>query len=164
MLGVHLREAKHLAVRQLPADFLTHFLQIGDFLCAQRQTFLLVVGFQILDIDNRVWLLVNRKDILVQPVVNALEHRVMCCLARRYREVFLDTADALQSHVLGNFHGVRTPRRNHFAARTDEPSAQCLSLYRLGSAKKPYELLRLFRCKRMLGLYRQHRFCRRLKE
>ena len=122
VFGIDLRETENLAISQLAADFLADLLQVGNLFGTQRQPFLLVVSIQIIDIDNRVGLLVDSKNLLIQPVVNTLQHRVVFGLARGNREIFLNTGNAFQPHILSNFYRVRTPRRNHLTARTHEPS------------------------------------------
>ena len=144
VLGVDLREAEHLAVGQLAAQLAAHLVQVGDLLSAQRQAFLLVVGLQVVDVDDRIRLLADGEYHLVQPVIDALQHRVVIRLGRADGEVFLDAGDALQAHVLGDLDRVRAPRGNHLAARADEMSFHGLSTCRCRAAEEPHQLFRIF--------------------
>ena len=76
MLRIDLREAENLRIGQFSAVFLLDFVQIGDFLRRQRESFLFVVRLQVVDVANRLRLDVNRENLLVETVVFALQHRV----------------------------------------------------------------------------------------
>ena len=79
---VYLCKAVHFAVGQPAFQLLAYFVEVSYFFVAQRQSFLLVVGGDIFDIDNRVRLFTDREDVLVQAVVDALQHRVVFGFAR----------------------------------------------------------------------------------
>ena len=137
MLGINLCKAEDLAVGQRTAEVLLHLLQVRDFLGAERQAFLLVVGFQVLDVQDGFGLAVGGEDILIQALVHALQHRVVVGVLVLHGEIFLDARDALETHVLGNLHGIGAPRGNHLAARAHEVSRQVV--FSLGGSlpKKP---------------------------
>ena len=78
---VYLCKTVHFAVGQPAFQLLAHFVEVRYFFIAQCQSFLLVVGLDILDINNRVRLFADREDVLVQTVVDTLQHRVMFCFA-----------------------------------------------------------------------------------
>ena len=90
---------------------------------------------------NRFRLPVGRKYVLVQPLVHTLQHRVVVCILIFHREILFDAGNAVQSHVLGDFHGVGTPGSNHLAARADEMSFQVVFTFGGGFSKKPAEFV-----------------------
>ena len=87
---VHLCKTVHFAVCQPSFQLLAYFVEVSYFFIAQCQSFLFIVGFDILDVNNWVRLFADREDVLVQTVIDTLQHRVMFCFAGRNREVFLD--------------------------------------------------------------------------
>ena len=72
VLRVHLCKTVHFAVGQPAFQLLAYFVEVGYFFIAQCQSFLFVVGFDILDINNRVRLFTDREDVLVQTVIDTL--------------------------------------------------------------------------------------------
>ena len=91
--------------------------------------------------DDRFRLTVSGEYILVQTFVHALQHRVTVGVFVLYGEILFNTGNAIQSHVLGDFYGIRTPRSNHFAARTNEMSFQVFFTFGGGFSKKPAEFV-----------------------
>ena len=164
VLAVDLAEAEHLAVCKRTADLPGQTFQVGDFLLAQGQSLLLVIGCEVLYVYNLVRLLVNGKYILVQSFVKPLEHLVIhrnqCTfrtsaldpgtLNRSFfsasafvngREVLLHPFNAGNVHVLGNLHGSCAPWSYHFPARTGEVSFDSLSLYQGSLAQEPFKCI-----------------------
>ena len=94
VLRVDLREAEHLAVGQLAPDAAADAFQIGDFLVAQGQSLLPVVRRHVVDVDDRIGLLADREDLLVDRAVLALQHRVERDVFAFRLDELLDAADA----------------------------------------------------------------------
>ena len=69
VLRIDLAEAEHLRVGQRTAHALGYIVEIRDLLSAQRQTFLLVVLLEVLDIYNGIGLLVDGENVLVETVI-----------------------------------------------------------------------------------------------
>ena len=123
VLRVNLGETEDLRVGQFPSQVFLHLQQVIHLFPTQGQAFLLIILFQIIYENDRLRLDVHREDILVQPLVHALKHGVIISVLILYWEILLDTYDAFQSHVLGDFYGIGTPWGNHFPTRTDEKSS-----------------------------------------
>ena len=81
-------------------------MQILYLLRTQCKTLLLVVFLKVVHILDGLWLDVNRKNVLVDAIVHALQHLVVLSILAVYGEVLLDAADAFKTHVLGNLNGV----------------------------------------------------------
>ena len=137
MLGIDLGEAEHLAVGERTADLGAKLLEVFDFVRVQSQAFFLVVGFDILDVTDRVRLLVHLEHGIVNPVVEPLQHLVIACIGPTDREEFLNPAYALDAHVLSDFHRISAPRGYHLLARAHEPAAQGTGIQKDGLVKKP---------------------------
>ena len=116
-------------------------MQILNFFRRQRQTFLLVVFLKVVNVLDRLRLVVNSEDALVESVVHALQHRVVVGILAAYGEVFLYTRNAVQIHVLCNLNGICAPGCNHLAARAYEISAEAVVFYECGIAIKPAQFL-----------------------
>ena len=86
---------------------------------------------------DRLRLDVDGKDALVYTVVHTLQHRVVVGIFAGHSPVFLNTLDALESHVLGNLDGVGRPRGHHLAARSYEIAVQPLCVLQRGIAVEP---------------------------
>ncbi|CCX63388.1 putative uncharacterized protein [Bacteroides sp. CAG:598] len=160
MLGVDLGKAEHFGVGQRAAEVLLYLLQVVHFLLGEGQTFLLVVGFEVFDVDDGFGLAVGGEHLLVEPLVHALEHGVVFGVFIGHGEVFLDARDARQAHVLGNFHGVRAPGRDHFAAGAYETAFQVFFTFRGGFSKKPAELVAVCLRDGVFACYGNHAFLR----
>ena len=137
VLGINLGKAENLGIGERASVLLLYLVQIADFLGRQCQAFLLVVGFQVVDIANGIGLYVDREHILVEPVVHALQHRVVVGIGRRHGEELFNTRNAAEAHILCNLNGIRAPWRNHFPTRTHEESLQLLCIEQRGFAIKP---------------------------
>ena len=143
MLRVDLGETEHFRVSQLTPQLTFHIVEVCDFLRTQRQSFLLIVFFQVLNVKN--W---GRSDfdgeyILVQTAVHTLKHGVVVGIFIRNREIFLDSLHPIDGHVLRDFHGVRTPWSHHLTARSDKKATESFCVQTFGIAVKPAQLLSL---------------------
>ena len=88
---VYLCKTVHFAVGQLTFQLLAYFIEVRNLFVAQSQSFFFVVSCNILDINNRIRLFTDCEDILVQAVVDTLQHRVVISFTGRNWEVFFDT-------------------------------------------------------------------------
>ena len=138
---VNLSKAKHFRVSELTSELFFHAVQVFDFSRRECQTFLFVVSFEVRDILDRSRLDIHGKDFLIQTLVHTLQHRVMFSILILYGEVFFDTRNAVEIHVLGNLYSICTPRRNHFTSRSYVPALQRLSLFERSSTIKPAEFI-----------------------
>ena len=118
VLRVDLCKSEHLAVSQLAAQLTLNLVQVINLLLGESQTLLLVVRIQVINEQNRLRFDIDSKNLLVKTLVQALQHGVIFCIGISHREILLNTAYTLKTHVLGNLNGICTPRGNHFAART----------------------------------------------
>ena len=84
---------------------------------------------------------VDGENVLVQTVVHALEHLVVFSIFRADGEVFLNTQNAVKTHVLCNLNGIGAPRSNHLATGTDEVTFQFLVLEKFCFSVKPAEFM-----------------------
>ena len=137
VLRVYLRETEHLAVGELAADFTAQLVEVVDFVGAQGQTLLLVVGSQVVDVDDGVGTFVDFENLAVDAVVESLQHLVKLGLVVLDREELLDAGNAGESHVLRNLYRIGTPRGNHLFARSYEPTRQRGLCELLGLSEKP---------------------------
>ena len=112
-------------------------MQVFYLLGTEGQTFLLVVFLQVLNVLDGFRLDVDGEDALVQTVVHTLQHLVVLGVLAVNGKVLLDTADAFQTHVLGNLHGIGRPWRDHLAARTDKVAGQTVAVCQLCVAVEP---------------------------
>ncbi len=152
VLRIDLREAEHLAVGERTPHLLAHALQVGDFIGAQGQTLLAVVLLHVLDVDNRVGLLVDGEDALVESVITAVEHGVEGGVLPVGR-ILLDAAYSLQAHVLGNLHGIGAPRGYHLAPRAHVVALDALSVDEPGARKQPFKCSHALRIETCGGLH-----------
>ena len=143
VLGVDLREAKYLRVGERPAVLLLYLVEIFYFLRTQGQSFLLVVLLDVLNVLDGLRRVAHGEDVLVQPLIHALQHRVEVGVLRLHGEVLLYTRNALETHVLSNLNGICTPRCYHLTSRTHEESVQLLCVDECGVAVEPAKGVRL---------------------
>jgi len=80
----------------------------------------------------------------------------MVCIFIFYGEIFLDAANAVESHVLGYFYCVGTPWSNHLTSWPDEAALQVFFTFRHGFTKKPAEFVVVVRVKFVVALYGNH--------
>ena len=130
MFGIDLSESENFRVGQPASQILFNLLQIVHFLFRECQAFLFVVFFEVVDIYNGLGLDVYGEYILVEPMIHALQHRVMVCVFIFHRKIFFDTAYAAESHILRDLYSVGTPWSNHFAPRAYKPAFQVLFAFR----------------------------------
>ena len=95
MLGVNLCEAKYLRVGKRTATVFFYLLEVVHLFFREGQTFTLVVGFQVVDMHNRLWLTVGGEHLLVQTFIHALQHRVMVSILISHREILLYAGNTL---------------------------------------------------------------------
>ena len=156
VLRVDLGKAEHLTVGQGASEVLLHLLQVVHLFLAQGQTFLLVVSLQVGNVHDGLRLDVGLEYFLSKPLVHALEHRVVVGILVSHGEVLLDACHAFQSHVLGNLHGIRTPRGNHLLARAYETAFQVLFTLGRCIAEQPTKLLDFLCICSVIHLYGNH--------
>ena len=143
VLRVDLCETEDLRVGQRPAVLLLNLVQVLHLLGRECQSLLLVILLKIFDVLDGLGLDIHGEDVLVQSVVHALQHLVVLSILAANREILLDALNAFQSHVLGDFHGVRAPGSDHLAARTDKETLQFLCLFYCGIAVQPTKFVDL---------------------
>ena len=147
VLRVHLRKTKHLAIGQLATNSLREVLQIGHLIFAQRQTLLLVVGSNIIDINDRIGLLTDRVNVLIDGTIQTTQHRIVRGILAFDNFELLDTCNTLDTHILGNLDGIGTPRGDHFTAWADEDAVENLGIELFRFTEKPSQLGKIRRRK-----------------
>ena len=152
VLRIDLAEAEHLRVGQRTAHALGYIVEIRDLLSAQRQSLLLVVLLEVLDIYNGIGLLVDGENVLVEAVIKAAQHRIVLRIGTLHREILLNTGNALEAHVLCNLYGIGTPRSDHFTTWTIEPACKLLLGEQDGIAEKPAQTLRFISTQLMIDI------------
>ena len=153
---VDLRETEDFRVGQRPSVLLFQLVQIGHFVLAEGQSFLLVVLLQVVHILDGLRLVVYGEDVLAQTVVHALQHGVVFGLLRLHGEVLFYTRNAVKTHVLSNLNGIRTPGSDHFAAWSHEESIQRLGFFGRSVAVKPAKFVDFIQVRLMVDLCRNH--------
>ena len=128
VLRIDLRKAKDLTVGERTSVLLLNLMEVGYLLGAQCQSLLLIVLLDVLHMLDRLRLVVDGEDGLVQSIVHALQHAVVLSCLAGYGEELLYTRNAAETHVLRDLNGICTPRRNHLTARTDEVSVELLGV------------------------------------
>ena len=116
-------------------------MQVFYLFGGQREAFLLVVFLQIVNAEDGLGLLVDGEDVLIQAVIKPLKHGVVVSILVLYGVVFLYSRNAFDGHVLRDFHRVSAPRRNHFAARSNEITLQVFFLFSIRFTIQPAEFL-----------------------
>lgn len=119
----------------------------------------MVVGFEVGDVDDGVWLFVDGEYRLVEAVVEVLEHGVEVGVFGVYGEELLDASYALEAHVLCDFDGVGAPGCYCFAASADEESWELLGVDWLRSAEEPREFQQVVVVEGVVGLDCENVFC-----
>ena len=115
VLGVDLGESEDFRIREFAAQLALHLVEILYLLWAQRQSFLLVVFLQVLDVENGGRLDFHGEHLLVQTFVHTLQHGVELSILAVHREILLYSVHAMDGHVLSDLHGVCTPRSDHLS-------------------------------------------------
>ena len=103
-------------------------MEISHFVLAEGKTLFLVVLLEVIDVLDWFRLVVHGEYILSDTVVHTLEHWIVLCVLAIYREVLLDTRNAVKTHVLSYLNGIRTPRSNHFTAWANIEALQLLGI------------------------------------
>ena len=116
-------------------------MQVIYFLRTQGKAFFLVVCFQVVDETDGSRLNVDGKDVLVEALVKALQHRVVRSILVLGGEILFYARYPLDVHVLGNLHSIGTPGSNHFATRAYVEAFQLLFVEQFCLAIKPAEFL-----------------------
>ncbi len=98
------------------------------------------------------------EDLLVETIIQALQHGVVLGIRGVHREVFLDATDSLQGHVLGDFHRIGAPGSHHFTTRAYEIPTQLLIIHQLGIAVKPSKFAYFIFGKFVIRLRGDHTF------
>ena len=140
MLAIDLGKAEHLAIRQLASQLGFNLFQIVDFLGREGKPLLLVIGGEVVDVADGLGRDVHLEDVLVKSGVEALQHRVVLRFRTADGEVFLDSADACDAHVLRNLYGIGAPGGNHLATRADKAAIGSLGAQTFGLTEQPAEL------------------------
>ena len=164
VLGVDLGKSEDLRICQRTTVLLLQTMQVFYLLGRKSEALLLVVFLQIVHVLDGLRLDVDRKDVLVKTIVHALQHLVVFSILVRNGKIFLNTADALEAHVLGNFHGVCRPGGHHFTTGTNIIALQLLCIQQLSLAIQPVQLLNFLFTQCVINLRGNHRFLWRLKE
>ena len=164
VLRVDLGKAEDFRVGQPASVLLLQSVQVFYLLGRKGESLLFVVFLKVLHILDGFGLDVNREDVLVKTVVHALQHRVVLGILRCYREVFLDTRNTAEVHVLRDFYGIRRPGGHHFAARTYEDAFQAVAVEQLGIAIEPAKFLYFVLGELVIGLGGNHALLWSLKE
>ena len=81
------------------------------------------------------------EELLIQPLVHALQHGVVVGVLVGYGEVLFDAGNTAEAHVLGDFYGVGAPRGDHLTARTYKVAAQLFVTFGCSVAEQPAEFL-----------------------
>ena len=157
VLGIDLCKAEYFGVGQRTSQVLFYFLEVIHFRLWRVPGLL----SHCMPPDPRCgvigsgWRLVVN-TVLVEAFIHALQHRVAVCVFVFYGEIFFDTGDTAQTHILGDFHSIGTPRGNHFAARTYEMSFQVVFTFGGGFSKKPAEFVAVCLSKFVVTFYGNH--------
>ena len=157
MLGVNLGEAENLGVREPPPVLSLQTMQIVYLLRRECQSLLLIIGLQILHILDRLRLYVDCEDILMESFIHTLQHGIVVGILTVRRKKFLDTTDALQPHILGDFHGIGRPRGHHLPSRAYEIAVHAFSLHQRSLAVEPLQLIHLLFTHVVIDLSCNHR-------
>ncbi len=128
VLRVDLSETEDFAVGERTPVLFLQLVEISHLVLAEGKTLFLVVLFEVIDVLDRFWLVVDGEDILSDTVVHTLKHRVVLSVLAIHREVLLNTRNAVKTHILSNLNGIRTPRSNHFTAWTHIEALQLLGV------------------------------------
>ena len=153
---VELRKAEYFRVSELAVKLCLNIVEVLDFFGRECQTFLLVVRFEVVNLLNSRRLKVDGENILVQTRVHARKHGVVVRILACYGEIFFNTRDTLEVHVLCNFHSIRTPWRNHLTAGTYEVTLERFAFEKRSVAVKPAKFIYFILCELVIYLSGNH--------
>ena len=139
VLRVDLRKAEHFAVGQLAAQAAAQVVEIFYFDFAQSQALLAVVCLKVVDVDDGFGLAVGVECLLVEPLVEHLEHRVIFGLVAAHAKELFDATDAADAHVLGYFDGIGAPRRDHLLARPHKEAVHRVGACQFRPTEEPFQ-------------------------
>ncbi len=91
VLRVDLCETEDLGVGEWTSVLLLYLVQIFNLFRTQGKTFLLIVFLNVLHVLDRLGLVVDGEDGLVETFVHTLEHAVVLSILTLYGEVLLNT-------------------------------------------------------------------------
>ena len=150
VLGVKLRETKDLTVGKGATELALHAVEIFDLGGRKCESFLLIVGVEIVDRANGFGRVVDGEKRVVQSVVNSLQHGVVLLLGRG-GEVFFNARNAVEIHVLRDLNGICAPRSYHFAAGSDEEPFHPIAFDRGSLSVEPAKFFHFFGVEAMIG-------------
>ena len=149
VLGVELRETKDLTVGEGATELALHTVEIFDLCGRKCESFLLIVGVEIVDRANGFGRVVDSEKRVVQSVVNSLQHGVVLLLGRG-GEVFFNARNAVEIHVLRDLNGICAPRSYHFAAGSDEEPFHTIAFDRGSLSVEPAKFFHFFGVEAMI--------------
>ena len=156
VLRVYLCEAEDFRVGQRTSVLLLNLMKVSNLILRESKTLFFIIFLNVIDMLYWFRFMVNGENALVQSVIHALKHRVIISILGADGEIFLYTAYALHAHVLGNFHGIGTPRGNHLAAWSDEETVEFLIFQECRVAIEPAQFADLIVRKLMVNLSCNH--------
>ena len=137
VLRIELCKAEDFAIGEFSAELLFYSVEIFHFGRRECQTFLLIVSIEVFDSANGLWCVTDGEDVLMEPFIESLEHRVVIGRSIFHGEEFFDTQNAAEIHILCDLNGIRAPRGNHFTAGANIATLKCGGSFKRGFAKKP---------------------------
>ena len=96
------------------------------------------------------------ENLLVEPFIHPLKHRVVVGILAVNREILLNAADTLNRHVLGDFHCIRAPRGNHLTSGTNKTTGQRIGFLKRRLSVEPAQLGFFLVTDRMVDTRRNH--------
>ena len=91
VLRVDLGKTEDFAVGERATILFLQLVEISHLVLAEGKTLFLVILFEVIDVLDRFWLMVDGEDGLVDAVVHTLQHRVVVSVLTVNREVLLNT-------------------------------------------------------------------------
>ena len=146
---IELCEAKDLTVGEGATELALHTVEIVDLGGRKCQSFLLIVGIEIIDGANGFGRMVDGEKRFVQSVVDALQHRVVLLVGRGGKVLF-NARNAVEIHVLRDLNGICAPWSYHFAAGSDEEPFHTIAFDRGSFAVKPAKFFHFFGVEAMI--------------
>ena len=94
-------------------------MEVFDFFARESEAFRNVVGFDVVDVDDFLRSVCDFEDVGRKAVVKTLKHLVEHRTLISGQCIFFDALNALDAHVLSDFHSVCTPWSDHFFSWAD---------------------------------------------